>query len=237
MNRTACLPGAFGPLPTLPSVRFGAVSARRGRRYAASAHGGAVFAALRLRCAARPEVAPHNSLRSLRSLRSNRCGESDDDARCARRPQACAAHRPTVSRRRIPPAAKAVGLGSHAGHHHCCGRGAYGQAPVRLWGAEERRACGPRAQRASCSDSSKLSERRERSERSEFFDEAARPSTAGQSVYPPTAAPARWRLPVRAFAAPKLAGAKQRVNVADAPLAHCYGVRALRGSAGHGPLR
>jgi len=91
---------------------FAFLSARRGWRCAASAHTGAVFASLRLRCAARPEVAPKNSRRSLRSLWSNSFGESVLDARCARRPQACAAHRSTVSRRRTAPAAKATSGGS-----------------------------------------------------------------------------------------------------------------------------
>jgi len=40
----------------------------------------------RLPCGARSEVAPHNSLRSLRSLRSDKCGESDHEARAARAP-------------------------------------------------------------------------------------------------------------------------------------------------------
>jgi len=51
---------------------------RRGGRYPAGAHDGAVCASLRLRCAARSEGAPRNSLRSLRSLRSNSLGESDE---------------------------------------------------------------------------------------------------------------------------------------------------------------
>jgi len=79
---------------------------RRGRRYPPGAHGGAVCAALRLRCGARPGVAPHNSLRSLRSLRSNTCGESVYEARCARRPRACAPRRPTNRACRVPPAAQ-----------------------------------------------------------------------------------------------------------------------------------
>ena len=66
-----------GPLGTLASTR----SAHRGRRYPPGAHAGAVGASHRLHCDARTRVAPHNSLRSLRSLRSDRCGESDLDAR------------------------------------------------------------------------------------------------------------------------------------------------------------
>jgi hypothetical protein len=54
--------------------------------YPVVAHAVAVCAALRLRCDARSEVAPHNSLRSLRSLRSDKCGESVYEARAARAP-------------------------------------------------------------------------------------------------------------------------------------------------------
>ena len=71
-------PSATGPLQTFAFVR----SAHRGRRYPAGTPTGAVIAALRLRCGARLEAAPKNSLRSLRSLRSNSFGESVDDARC-----------------------------------------------------------------------------------------------------------------------------------------------------------
>ena len=53
-------------------------SARRGGRYPVWAHDGAVSASLRLRCAARSEGAPRNSLHSLRSLRSDSLGESDE---------------------------------------------------------------------------------------------------------------------------------------------------------------
>ena len=83
-------------------------SAHRGRRHPAGAHGGAVGALRRLRCGARPGVAPHNSLRSLRSLRSDRCGESVHEARCARRPQPCAPRRPTNRPCRVPSAAKST---------------------------------------------------------------------------------------------------------------------------------
>ncbi len=49
----------------------------------------------------------------------------------------------------------------------------------RLCSAEERKARGPRAQRASCSVSLRLSERSERSSRSEFRNGVTRLSTAG----------------------------------------------------------
>jgi len=51
---------------------------RRGGRYPARAPTVAVGAERRLRCDARAEVAPRNSLHSLRSLRSNNRGESDE---------------------------------------------------------------------------------------------------------------------------------------------------------------
>jgi hypothetical protein len=86
-------------------------SACRDRRHPAGAHAGAVGSSSRLRCGARPGVAPKNSLRSLRSLRSlwsNSVGESDHEARCARRPQACAPRRSRNRSRRVPPVAKAT---------------------------------------------------------------------------------------------------------------------------------
>jgi hypothetical protein len=48
-----------------------ACSMRRSRWHPPRAHGGAVFAARRLHCDARPGVVPDNSLRSLRSLGSD----------------------------------------------------------------------------------------------------------------------------------------------------------------------
>jgi hypothetical protein len=67
------------------------------------AHAGAVFAARRLRCGTRFEVAPNNSLRSLRSLRSDTFGESEVEAReYARRPRSSVPRRP-----RNRPAARA----------------------------------------------------------------------------------------------------------------------------------
>jgi hypothetical protein len=60
--------------------------ARRGGRYPEWAHDGTAGAARRLHCDARAEVAPHNSLRSRCSLRSDKCGESDHEARAARAP-------------------------------------------------------------------------------------------------------------------------------------------------------
>ncbi len=60
----------------------------------------------RLHCDARPGVAPRNSLRDLRSLRSAKRGESVYEARCARRPQACASRRPRNRPCRVPPVAQ-----------------------------------------------------------------------------------------------------------------------------------
>ncbi len=173
-------PSACGPLLPLPGVRFLVASARRGGRYPAGAHAVAVGAARRLHCDARPGVASQNSLRSLRSLRSDNCAESVDEARCARRPQACASRRHRNRPRRAPPAAlKSWGLARRTP--------ARPQRRVRAGRAaplERREAQGswPRAQRASSTDSSRLFERSERSERSEFRDGAARPSIAGQSA-------------------------------------------------------
>jgi len=170
--------GASGPLWSFAVARR---SARRGRRCPVGAHAGAVGAARRLHCDARSGVAPHNSLRSLRSLRSDRCGESDDEARCARRPRPCASRRPRNRPHRAPPAARHLYWCSTREptlHPQRCARAGCG-APLRRREAQGLR---PRAQRASKTDSSHLSERSERSERSELCDGAARPSIAGQSA-------------------------------------------------------
>ena len=76
-----------GSLPLFVVVRRSCrVLARRGGRCPAGAPTVAVGLAGRLLCDARSEAAPHNSLRSLRSLRSDKCGESDHDARAVRAP-------------------------------------------------------------------------------------------------------------------------------------------------------
>jgi hypothetical protein len=74
-------------LPPLADASCG-LSARRGRRYPAGAHTGAVSASHRLLCDARIAVAPQNSLHSLRSLCSNNRGESEVEARGVRAPTA-----------------------------------------------------------------------------------------------------------------------------------------------------
>jgi hypothetical protein len=152
---------------------------RRGRGYPAGAHAVAVAASRRLRCDARPGVAPQNSLRELRSLRSDNRGESDNEARCARRPQACASRRHRNRPCRVPPTASFTTELLARQKPRCLGKGAGGQPAARLCAAEKRRARGPRAQRASSSDSPRLSERSERSSRSEFCGGATRPSIAG----------------------------------------------------------
>jgi hypothetical protein len=88
-------------------------SAGCGRRCPAAAQTVAVFASLRLRCDARPEVASQNSLCSLRSRRSDNRDESVYEARFARRPQACASRRHRQRRRRAPPAATFTAVGMH----------------------------------------------------------------------------------------------------------------------------
>jgi hypothetical protein len=130
---------------------------------------GTVGPAGRLHCAARDGVAPTNSLRSLRSLRSDSVGESEDEARCARRPRRCAARRPRMGRGRTAPAAprapsthldeRAGGVGTRAARVRCGGhRPAPRSAgrPARARSAHRPLTCG------------RLSERSERSERSEL---------------------------------------------------------------------
>ena len=172
------------------------MSARRGRRCPAAAHAGAVCASLRLRCGAQPSVAPQNSLHASFTTFNN-CDESDHEARCARR-QASAPRRHR-NRHRAPPAALHRLFSTK--HHERFSKGASGQAAVRLWGAEQRRARGL-ARSASCHLTRRsLFERSARSARSEFCDGAAGPSSAGKSAYSPTAPAKRCGLPGRAFAA------------------------------------
>jgi hypothetical protein len=168
----------------------------------------AVFAALRLRCGARPSVASQNSLRELRSLRSNKCDESEDEARCARRLKSwpCRprrARRPGRSQGRVGPQDRLCPCSPPRRHtnrphrappaalHRWCPSlrtpNAALQRRVRAGrGApvERREAQGswPRAQRGSLTDSSQLFERSERSERSEFCDGATSASIAGKSA-------------------------------------------------------
>ena len=98
-----------GPAPWAQESSDQPHAARRCRRHPAATHAVAVGAARRLHCDARPGVASQNSLRSLRSLRSDSRDESVDEARCARRPQACASRRHRNRPRRVPPAARQQG--------------------------------------------------------------------------------------------------------------------------------
>ena len=173
---------APGPLLTFACGCDRAWFAHRGRRCPRGAHAVAVGLAGRLHCDARARVVPQNSLRSLRSLRSNSRGKSVDEAR-SRAPtlalrfsspqkspptgSACReVHRWFVSSR-MPPLVQQ--------RHARAGEG----APLRC---REAQGSWPRAQRASSSDSSTLSERSDRRSRSEFGDGAMRPSIAGESA-------------------------------------------------------
>ena len=164
-----------------PSLPFVGRSARRGGRCPAGAHAVAVGAAHRLHCAARSGVASPNSLHSLRSFRSNNRDESVNEAH--------AAHAPTPALRcssppKSPPPSSA--------RREVQGSLSPVKTPPpypqrRVWvgwsaplGRREAQGLWLRAQRASTTDSSRLSERSERSERSEFGDGATRPSIAGQ---------------------------------------------------------
>ncbi len=87
--RDGRIPGFAGAGGLLRRSVGNAVPGRR-----ASLHcGGRPAGAVRRCCAARARGALRNSLRSLRSLRSNSRNESDDEARCARRPEPFAARR------------------------------------------------------------------------------------------------------------------------------------------------
>ncbi len=169
---------ACGPLPTIARAGF----AHRGRRCPLGAHAGAVGAVSRLHCDARARVVPQNSLRSLRSLRSNNRGKSDYEARWRAPTLALRFSSPQKS----PPAGSAC-REVHQWRYLPCRppsvqqrRARAGEgAPLRC---REAQGSWPRAQRASWSDSSTLSERSDRRERSEFGDGAMRPSIAGESA-------------------------------------------------------
>jgi len=114
-----------------------------------------------------------------------------------RRPRPCAA------RRHPNRAQRAALLRTLNGRRACNGlreqrrvRAGCG-APVRRRGAQ---GSWPRAQRASMTDSSRLSERRERSERSELSDGPRDRAPQGSRSAAETASAKRRGLPVRAFA-------------------------------------
>jgi len=191
---------AFCPLLSFVSVRHRTASARRGKGCPLGAHAVAVGAAHRLHCAARPGVAPPNSLRSLRSLHSDNRGESVLDARW---------RAPTPALRcSSPPKSRPAGSPCREVHGCCCSR----QTPPRWLQRCVRAGCGapvrrrgaqgswPRAQRASKTDSSRLFERRERSERSELSDGPRDRAPQGSRRAAPTASAKCRGLPARAFA-------------------------------------
>jgi len=196
------------------------VAPSRERRYPPGALSGAVGAAHRLHCDARPKGAWLNSLRSLRSLHSNSRHESVHEARCARRPPACASRRPTGRTCRVPPpATTTVGCSRFVEENQRVRKGVGGQTAARLCAADnkvavkghvceanvsrnqKRRACGRARQRASTTDSWRLFERSEQSERSELsHGPRARASQGtlaqrGQADGVPTAARPHLRLP------------------------------------------
>jgi hypothetical protein len=93
------LPRSFARCALLARVLGGGLRAL-------AALAGVVGAVRRLHCDARPQGAPRNSLRSLRSLRSDNRGESEMEARCARRPESCASRHPGNRHQRPQPAAQ-----------------------------------------------------------------------------------------------------------------------------------
>ena len=188
---------------------------RRGGQHPAGAHFVAVFATLRLHCAARSGVASRNSLRSLRSLRSNNRDESVDEARAARAPT-------PALRCSSPQKSPLPGATRREGHRSWCSGG----APLPVQQRRVRAGCGaplkrreaqgswPRAQRASSSDSAPLFERSERSERSEFGDGPRDRASQGSRSEAQTASVKRCGLPGRAFAAPTAGGRRSALRSA-----------------------
>ncbi len=161
----------------------------------------AVGALRQLRCGARSGVVPKNSLRSLCSLRSNSFGKHEDEARCARRPLLCAPRRHRDRPHRVPPAAE-----QERRHSNCCAPTGPPQSRVRSGcGAPLKRRVAqglrPRAQRASSTDSSHLSERRERSEQSELCGGPQDRATQGSLRKAQTASVTHCGLSAHGFAA------------------------------------
>jgi len=203
---------ARGPLPKFGFVRLGLRSAHRGRRCPRGAHAVAVGAVRRLHCDARARVVPQNSLRSLRSLRSNSRGKSVHEARWRaptlalrfsspqKSPPAGSAcrevHRWFCSPR-VPPSVQQRHARAGEGAPLRCREGEPGHkqssgllGPCERPGRPARRGLQgqgswPRAQRASSSDSSTLSERSDRRSRSEFGDGAARPMQCARTQNSP----------------------------------------------------
>ena len=108
MKPTSYLVAACGPLRLFAGVRFCMLASARARRRAGPGRGsnGWPFASLRVPCGTRSSGPAHNSLRSLRSLRSNRCAESDDEARQMRaRPEDLRSSAAPIRPAQAPPAA------------------------------------------------------------------------------------------------------------------------------------
>jgi len=202
---------------------------RRGERYPVWAPTVAVGLAGRLRCAARSEGAPRNSLHSLRSLRSNNRGESDERSALRAPPSALALQAaPGLVARPLARCGQSTGLSASGlscarphksptpGTAHRAATlvlfddawlGGAGKAgggcasAATLCGAEERRARGrARAARASCSDSPRLFERSDRRERSEFLGGPRDRAPEGIRSEAEDAVHERRRIPARGFA-------------------------------------
>ena len=125
--------------------------ARRGGGHPVRTHALAVGLAGRLRCDARHEVAPHNSLRALRALRSDKCGESVHDARACgtRRPRPCASQPPLNRPARVPPAARAAVVPFLAHATAVFAKGRVGRPTREFWrrgakGSRQARVSAPR---------------------------------------------------------------------------------------------
>jgi len=205
-----------GPLPRFTAYRSCAGCSSRARRYPAWAQPVAVGTARRLRCDARPGFASQNSLRALRALRSGNRDESVHEARCARRPRACASRRHTQHPHRAPPAAWHRCLRSRKTAHGCLQRCVRVGCGVHVR-CREAQGLRPRAQRELSTDSSRLPERSARRARSEFCDGAARPSIAGESVR--SADRRSWaQQPARArLCPPRRSHAKRTLNDRNGP--------------------
>ena len=186
------------------------VSARRGVRYPRQAHDGAVSAALRLRCDARPEAAPHNSLRSLRSLRSDKCGESDHEARAARAPASGLRFSPPHKSPTVGTAHRAATLAmivdKYAG---VVGKAVGGCAAARFMRRRGAQGCEgePGAAQAATGRRGLASTEHRRDARAscrpcegEFRSRPRNPSTAGHRRAAPALHHERRRTPTRGFA-------------------------------------
>ena len=212
----------------------GRASQRRGRA-AGSASLRRSAAARRLPCGARSWGLPHNSLRSLRSLRSDRCGESEVDARCARGPKHLRSSAPQRRSARCP----ATPLRSRSWRARACERrgaaceAAGGCLAQRLCGAEERRFRGQRAQRASTSTCGICLSAVNAVNVASY---AAGPGTEHRRAVGPQGRPPqseRSQAPARGFAAPRAPGRGFARRNAATSAAFAHAARAISRSKGH----